>query len=192
MRIVLASTSRYRKALLERLGLTFECVAPGVDERAFHDRHREPVSLARALAEAKASSVAPRFPDAIVIGSDQVAEIDGYVLEKPGSFDAACAQLRRLAGHEHHLHTAVTHALPGGELVTDVVTVRLRMIALADDAIGRYVAADEPFDCCGSYRIEARGIALFESIAAEDFTAIEGLPLITVARRLRGAGYLLP
>lgn len=192
MRIVLASTSRYRKALLERLGLPFDCVAPGVDESAFHATFTEPFSLACALAEAKAEAVGQRIPGAFVIGSDQVAEVQGTVLEKPGSLEVAVEQLLRLQGREHHLHTAVAFALPGRPVEVEVVTVRLQMISLTEDAIRRYLAADEPFDCCGSYRIEARGIALFHSIEATDFTAIEGLPMLNVARKLREAGLQLP
>lgn len=192
MELVLASTSRYRRALLERLGVPFTCVAPGVDEAPFHATYHEPISLARALAVAKAEAVAALHPHAFVIGSDQVAEVRGHVLEKPGQVDAAMEQLRRLQGREHHLHTAVAYARPGHAVEVEVVSVRLHMIPLDDEAIRRYLAADEPFDCCGSYRIEARGIALFERIEASDFTAIEGLPMLTVARRLREAGFRLP
>lgn len=189
--LVLASTSVYRKALLERLRIPFECVPPGVDESRFHATAADPIHLATSLARAKAEAVASIRPSAIVIGSDQVAEVDRSVLEKPGDRENACAQLEKLAGRTHRLHTAFT-VLGPGFAETDVVTVRLQMRALDRDAIERYVDADRPLDCCGSYRIESLGIALFDSIDAEDATAIEGLPLIRLARRLREAGYSLP
>lgn len=190
-RLVLASTSVYRRALLDRFRLPFECIPPGVDESHFHRTAADPLHLATALARAKAEAVARLHPDAVVIGSDQVAEVDRDVLEKPGSRENACAQLARLAGRTHRLHTAVTVLAPGSA-TTDLVTVRLRMRPLDDESIARYVDADTPFDCCGSYRIESLGITLFEAIDAEDATAIEGLPLITLARRLREAGFRLP
>lgn len=190
-RLILASTSRYRKALLERLRLPFECIAPGVDEASYRDRAADPRHLASTLARAKAEAVASSHPSSIVIGSDQVAEIDRTVLDKPGDRARAIAQLERLSGSEHKLHTAVTVLYPGGAS-TDVVTVRLRMRVLDSAAIERYLDADAPYDCAGSYRIEALGIALFDSIDASDFTAIEGLPLLTLASRLREAGLQLP
>lgn len=190
--LILASSSRYRRVLLERLGIPFESIPPEVDEDAAKNLGYEPAFLARTLAEEKARVVARARPDAVVIGSDQVAAIDALVLDKPLTHEAAHAQLARLQGREHALHTAVTVIDPHGATTTDLVSVRLRMRALDDDAIDRYLRADEPLDCCGSYRIEARGIALFESIETSDFTAIEGLPMLTVVRRLRDARFAIP
>lgn len=190
--LVLASSSRYRRALLERLRLPFVCVSPEVDERAFAARITDPVALALVLSEAKAEAVARAHPEAIVIGSDQVAALGDRILEKPGTHPLAVEQLRALRGREHALHTGLALVVPERGVVSDVISVRLTMNPLTDDAIERYLRADEPYDCCGSYRIESLGIALFSAVATEDFTAIEGLPLLTLARRLREAGLRLP
>lgn len=191
MELVLASTSTYRKSLLARLRLPFASVAPGVDESRFHRSAADPLHLATSLARAKAEAVAETHPEAFVLGSDQVAEVDRQVLEKPGSRERAIEQLGLLSGRTHRLHTAFTLLGPGFA-ATDVVTVHLRMRALDRDAIERYVDADSPLDCCGSYKIESLGIALFDAIDAEDATAIEGLPLLRVSARLREAGFRLP
>jgi len=190
-RLVLASTSAHRKALLERLRLPFVCIPPGVDESHFHRTAADPMHLASVLARAKAEAVAARYPEDVIIGSDQVAEIDREVLDKPGTRERAIEQLARLAGRFHRLHTAVTVLRPGGA-ETDLVTVRLHMRALDHDAIERYVDADSPLDCCGSYKIESLGIALFDAIETEDATAIQGLPMIKLSQRLREAGFRLP
>lgn len=191
MRLVLASTSRYRRALLERLGVPFEAAAPDCDEEALKPglAHLDVPARAQHLARAKAQSVAARFPDALILGSDQMAEVDGEVLDKPGTPARAIAQLTRLVGRTHHLHTAVTllHA-PSGRVEEHVDTTRLTLRALPPDALARYVARDAPLDCCGSYRIESLGIALFARVEGEDPTAIEGLPLMRVAAMLAGAG----
>ena len=190
--IILASTSRYRKELLARLGLPFTCVAPGVDEDAVKtDRTLGPRPVAEVLAERKARAVAERHPGAVVIGSDQLAHLDGRVLGKPGSAEIACAQLAGLAGRTHELVTAVCviHAT-GIERHTDLA--RLSMRALDAAALARYVAADQPLDCAGAYKLECRGIALFESIACADHTAITGLPLIWMTAVLARLGCRTP
>jgi septum formation protein len=206
--LVLASTSPYRKALLERLRLPFRCEPPGVDEAAVKRDIAQPGHVVRALALRKAHAVAERFPDAIVIGSDQCACIDGRVLDKPGSAAAARRQLADLQGREHELLTAVAivsgsgavewtnrHAVAAvrGEQVTEWTDrTLLSMRSLTDDELERYVAADEPFDCAGSYRIEGLGIALFERVVTEDQTAIVGLPLLRLCAELRRFGVALP
>ncbi|MFO0627945.1 MAG: nucleoside triphosphate pyrophosphatase [Polyangiales bacterium] len=191
MRLVLASTSRYRRGLLARLGVDFEAVAPDCDEEALKPglAHLEVPARAQHLARAKAQSVAAQFPDAVVLGSDQIAEVDGEVLDKPGTPERARGQLLRLAGRTHRLHTAVTllHA-PSGRLVEHVDTTRLTLRALSTDAVARYVERDAPLDCCGSYRVESLGIALFARIEGDDPTAIEGLPLMRVAAMLADLG----
>jgi septum formation protein len=191
--LVLASTSPYRRALLERLGLPFRCVSPRVDEEALKaERAGEtPEALAERLALAKAASVADAFPAATVIGSDQLVAIDGEVLGKPGTADRAVAQLLRLAGHSHRLITAVA-ILDRGRVVshTDVTTLHMRPLTAAE--LARVVAADSPLDCAGGYKLEARGITLFERIDSADHTAIVGLPLIALTTILRDLGYELP
>ena len=185
--LVLASTSPYRKALLERLGLRFRCIAPDVDEAAFKDRGLAPEELAATLARAKADSVASLVPGAIVIGSDQVCTIDGDVLDKPGDAATNVAQLRRLAGHEHRLITAVCIARSDQRREFVDVT-RLKMRPLSAERLAAYVAMDRPFDCAGGYKLESGGIALFERIESADHTAIIGLPLMRLARELEELG----
>lgn len=187
--LILASTSPYRAELLGRLRLPFDTARPEVDESAHPGE--PPATLALRLAVAKAEAVARRHPDAVVIGSDQVASCDGQVLGKPGSRDIALAQLQAMSGREAVFLTAVAlvgHQARGQAL--DTTTVRLR--PLADDAIARYIDAEQPWDCAGSFRCEGLGIALFEAIETRDPTALVGLPLIATARLLRGAGFVLP
>jgi septum formation protein len=186
-RLVLASTSRYRRELVERLGIPVEVMAPDFDERAA-EAALAPCSaeaLACALAAGKARSLAPQLEDALVIGADQIAEIDGERLHKPGSEENARAQLRRLAGRTHRLVTAVTLLRTRDLRAETVVDVHhLTMRPLSDGAIARYVERDRPLDCAGSYKIEALGIALFERVAGDDFTAVIGLPLTAVVTLL--------
>ncbi len=188
--LVLASTSRYRRELLGRLGLRFECEAPGIDEGEVGSG-LAPETRARTLALAKARAVAHRRPGAIVIGSDQVCALADEVLGKPGSVAAACAQLQRLQDREHRLATAVA-IVHGGRETSILDVTRLHMRALSNAAIERYVAADQPIDCAGSYRIEGLGISLFDRIESEDQTAIVGLPLLATARALREHGFEVP
>ena len=186
-RIVLASTSAYRAALLDRLGLPFEQAAPGVDESALPAE--EPATLAQRLALAKARAVAATRGDALVIGSDQVAVLDGIVLGKPGTAEAACAQLARASGRAVEFVTAlalVDSASGATRAAVDHTVVRFR--ALGEAEIARYVLRERPLDCAGSFKSEALGIALFESVETRDPTALVGLPLIALCRLLREAG----
>ncbi len=189
--LLLASTSPYRRALLSRLGVPFRAVPPAVDEAAFRTGDVAPDRLAAGLARRKAAAVAERFPDAVVIGSDQVCAAGGDVLGKPGDAAGARAQLALLAGRTHRLITAVAVAHPDG-VVEFADETRLSMRALRADEIERYVAADDPTDCAGSYKLEARGIALFDRIESADHTAIVGLPLIALTGVLRELGYAIP
>ncbi len=189
--LILASTSPYRRSLLERLGLPFETMAPGVDEEAFAATGAGPRTIAESLAIAKAEAVAKGRHEAVVIGSDQVAALDGRALGKPGTEEAAVDQLMGMTGREHELITAMAVAHRGTIRLHVDVTV-LTMRTLSRDEIRRYVEADRPLDCCGSYRIETRGIALFEKVDSEDFTAIVGLPLIALTTILRDLGHPLP
>lgn len=188
--LVLGSTSPYRRELLARLRLPFTVDRPEVDETPLPDE--APAALAVRLAEAKARAVASRHPQAWVIGSDQVAELDGRPLGKPGDRANALAQLERASGRTVPFHTAFCLLGPGGGTLghRDRTEVRFRTLARAE--VERYVDAERPFDCAGAFKCEGLGIALFESIRSEDPTALVGLPLIALAAALRGAGYPLP
>ena len=185
--LVLGSTSRYRRELLERLRLPFEVVDPGVDETP--QPGETPARLALRLALAKAHAVARARPDAVVIGSDQVADLDGQPLGKPGGFGRAAAQLRAMSGRAVVFHTAVAvvHASTGFAQALSA-PVRVRFRALKAEEIERYLRAEEPWDCAGSARSESLGIALLDAIESDDPTALVGLPLIRTCALLRAAG----
>ena len=189
--LVLGSTSRYRRELLQRLGLPFESAAPDVDETPA--AAEAPGTLALRLARAKADAVARKYPDAIVIGSDQVADLRGTVLGKPGSHERAVEQLRRMRGQTVVFHTAlaVVCAATGFEQV-DSARVQVRFRELDDEEIERYLRAEQPYDCAGSAKSEGLGIALVDAIDSDDPTALIGLPLIRTCRMLRAAGLVLP
>ncbi|MFX3675404.1 MAG: Maf family protein [bacterium] len=189
--LILASTSKYRKELLERLELPFRCVAPGVNEDILKQQGLKPKKLAQELAFLKAQSVAKKHPNAIIIGSDQVASIDELILDKPGNRATAFKQLSLMQGREHFLFTAVAVVAPAQE-IQFIDTTTLSMKNLTGEQINRYLDRDEPFDCAGSYKIETSGISLFESVVSEDFTAITGLPLIMLSKYLQKLGYDLP
>ena len=180
MRIILASTSRYRRELVKRLNVPVESLAPPYDEDADKAAHAHlPIEdLVMHLARGKAASLAALHPDALVIGSDQMGELDGARLGKPHTVEAACAQLASMAGRAHRLHTAVAvHHGASGRVETALDTHHLVMRPLTTAEIERYVRADDPVDCAGSYRVESLGIALFERVTGDDFTAVIGLPL---------------
>lgn len=183
--IILASTSRYRAELLARLRLPFTTRAPGVVEQAVDGE--APGAMAARLAVAKARSVAA--PGALVIGSDQVASLDGQILRKPGSAEAAVAQLRACQGKAVLFHTAVAVvATDSGETLEHVDRTEVRFRRLDDAALAEYVRLESPLDCAGSFKSEGLGVALFERITSEDPTALIGLPLIFVADALRRLG----
>ena len=188
--LVLGSTSRYRRELLERLHVPFEVAAPGVDETA--EAGESPRELALRLALSKANAVARRFPGAVVIGSDQVADLDGTALGKPGSHGRAVDQLRRMRGLSVVFQTAVAVVCrdSGFERV-DLAAVRVRFRDLTDDEIEAYLRLEQPYDCAGSARSEGLGIALLDAIDSDDPTALVGLPLIRTCRMLRAAGVKL-
>jgi septum formation protein len=185
--LILGSTSPYRRELLERLRWPFEVVAPQVDEAA---RPGEaPSALALRLAWAKARAVAATRPEAVVIGSDQVAELDGQPIGKPGSHDRAVAQLQRLSGRQVAFHTAVAVVCQQTQYAqASMATVQVRFRQLTDAQIERYLQLEQPYDCAGSAKCETLGISLLEAIDSDDPTALVGLPLIRTARLLREAG----
>ncbi len=189
--LVLASTSRYRRELLSRLGLAFDVAAPHVDESPLPGE--APRALALRLALAKARAVAALRPETLVIGSDQVADLDGRPLGKPGTHERAAAQLREMSGRPVVFHTAVAVACQaGGFEQVELAPVHVRFRALGDDEIERYLRAEQPYDCAGSAKSEGLGIALLEAIDSDDPTALIGLPLIRTCRLLRAAGVVLP
>jgi septum formation protein len=187
MQLVLASTSRYRRALLERLGMPFSVADPGVVE----DRRagEAPESMARRLAEAKALSVARGFRDALVIGCDQVAVRNAEVLGKPATHENAARQLRALSGGEAVFHTAVcVHNTTDGTSRIRVVPCRVTFRKLDDGAIERYLAREQAYDCAGSAKFEGLGIALIATMEGEDPNALVGLPLIALVDLLHEQG----
>jgi septum formation protein len=190
MRLILASTSVYRRELLARLRLPFDVERPETDETPLADE--SPRALALRLAEAKAQAVAAKEPGAWVLGSDQVAELDGLPLGKPGGFEAAAAQLASMSGREVVFHTGLCLARIGEipHVECDRTVVRFRTLDAGE--IARYLQAEQPFDCAGSFKSEGLGIALFDAIESADPTALIGLPLISTARLLRSAGFQLP
>ena len=186
--IVLASTSRYRRELLARLGHPFEVASPGVDESPLPGE--PPADTASRLAIAKARAVASRYDDALVIGADQVADVDGVAVSKPGNHADALDQLRRLSSRTIVFHTAVALVdAASGRAGSRIVDVRSTFRALTSDAIERYLRLEKPYDCAGAVKSEALGIALFESIESADPTALIGLPLIALVDLLREAGF---
>ncbi len=189
--LVLGSTSRYRSELLSRLGLPFTVDAPQVDETPRPDE--SPRALAWRLAEAKAREVARRHPTAIVIGADQVADLDGEPLGKPGTHERARAQLQRMRGRSVIFQTALSVVCTATDFAqTELAAVEVRFRALTDDEIERYLRAEQPYDCAGSAKSEGLGITLLDAIHNDDPTALVGLPLIRTARLLRAAGLTLP
>jgi len=190
MPLILASTSRYRRELLERLGLPFNIARPEVDESPLAGETAP--DLARRLARAKASAIAAQHPEATIIGSDQVAALGSEFLGKPGTRENALAQLSALSGRQAVFHTAVC-LLRGGEPpceAMDTTVLRFRKLTAAE--IERYVDAEQPLDCAGSFKSERLGIALLERIETIDPTALVGLPLLALSGLLREKGFALP
>ena len=185
--VILASTSRYRRELMDRLKLPFEVHSPEVDETPLPGE--TPAVLAGRLALAKAQAVARRFPEAVVIGSDQVADLHGEPLGKPGTHERAVEQLRRMRGQTLIFQTAVAVVCQAsGFEQRDIAPVRVVFRDLGDAAIETYLRAEQPYDCAGSAKSEGLGIALLEAIDSDDPTALVGLPLIRTCRMLRAAG----
>jgi septum formation protein len=189
--LILASTSRYRRSLLGRLGLPFDCVAPNVDETP--QPGESPVGLATRLARLKAEAVAQLHPACVVIGSDQVALRGAEVLGKPGTVERCREQLQRSAGRDLVFLTAV-HVIDGPAARVDHHVDRTTVLfrELASDEIDRYIERDRPLDCAGGFKAESLGIALFERIDSSDPTGLTGLPLAWLCGALRRAGFNVP
>ena len=187
--LILASTSAYRKELLERLRIPFEVVSPQVDETPLTGEST--LELAMRLAKAKAAAVSKEHPNAWVIGSDQVADLCGAAIGKPGNFERALAQLQLMRGQIVTFHTAL--CLMKGETQTTLnIPTAVTFRKLADDVLESYLLAEEPYDCAGSAKSEGLGITLLESIQSDDPTALIGLPLIALTGLLRDAGFVIP
>jgi len=188
-KLILASTSVYRRELLERLRIPFEIISPKVDETPLPGEGT--LNLALRLAKAKAAIVAKDHPDAWVIGSDQVADLCGVALGKPGNFERAMAQLQLMRGATVTFHTAL--CLMHGETETTLsIPTEVTFRKLSDEILEAYLHAEEPYDCAGSAKSEGLGISLLETIESDDPTALIGLPLIALSGLLRDAGFVIP
>jgi septum formation protein len=189
--LMLASTSRYRAALLGRFGLPFNTASPAVDEAEIAGE--APRARALRLSEAKAEAVASQYPEAVIIGGDQVAALGTRVLRKPGNASNCREQLRQLSGSAAEFHTACTvRGVSAALELTHVDTTTVALRTLANAEIDRYIEREQPFDCAGGFKAEALGITLFERMDSHDPTAIVGLPLIWLAGALRSAGFTVP
>lgn len=182
MRLILASQSPYRRAQLENFGLNFVARSPLVDETALKSQGpKDLVELTRFLAQKKAESLLNEFKADVILGSDQLAEVDGKRLDKPGSFEKAKIQLGTLSGREHRLITSLAVAFKGEiKIYTDIARIRMR--ELTDQQIESYLNLDQPFDCAGSYKIEKAGLSLVQVLHSEDPSAIQGLPMLSLMR----------
>jgi septum formation protein len=188
-KLILASTSKYRKELLTRLGIPFTCVDPGVDERALTGE--SPMAMALRLAKAKALAISQIEPNAWVIGSDQVVDLQGVAMGKPDDHAKALKQLQLLRGHTVQFHTAVCLAKGPISQVMNVIT-EVTFRDLDDATLNAYLLAETPYDCAGSAKSEGLGICLLEKVQSDDPTALIGLPLITICTFLRNAGFQIP
>ncbi|MFN3580531.1 MAG: Maf family protein [Pseudomonas sp.] len=189
--LILASSSPYRRSLLERIGLPFDCAAPEIDETPLPGE--DPVTLTQRLALSKAQALADAFPQHLIIGSDQVLLLDGLPVSKPGSHAAAREQLRRSSGQTLVFTTSVcllNTASGEHQLVSDPFEVVFR--SLSEDCIERYLQREKPYDCAGSFKSEGLGITLFHALRGEDPNSLIGLPLIRLCDMLIKEGVQLP
>lgn len=186
--LILASTSRYRRELLERLAIPFSVVKPNVDE--MQRAGESPLANCRRLAFEKAAAVAAQHPNAIVIGSDQVLDLDCEAMSKPGDFATALAQLKRCQGRTLVCYTALCLLAPEHAPLTDVITTKIAYRNLPDDALIAYLEREKPFDAAGAVKVETNGITLLSAVRSDDPTAIIGLPLIRLTDFLRELGAL--
>ena len=189
--VILASTSIYRKEQLQRLNLDFTAKSPDVDEEPLKSKGLDHIKLSQELALLKTKAVSEKNRDAIVIGGDQVASFNNCLLSKPKTKEKAFEQLKALSGNEHRLITSLAIITNGQEYVHTCIA-KMKMREISDEQIKRYIEIDEPLQCCGSYRLEALGISLFETIDCEDFTSIIGIPLMWTAQTLSKLGVSVP
>jgi septum formation protein len=189
--IILASTSTYRKQQLKRLNLNFTAMSPKVDEEPLKQQALDHVQLSRQLALLKAKSISDHNKEAIVIGGDQVASFANRILSKPQTKQKALQQLKSLSGNQHSLITSLA-IIANGQQYIHTCIAEMKMRQLTEEQIKKYIAVDEPLQCCGSYRIEALGISLFAAIDCEDYTSIIGIPLMWTAATLSKLGVSVP
>lgn len=182
--VILATTSHYRQALFKRLAIPFQAIGPNVNEDAFKNKGLSLIELTETLALLKARDLAIKYPDSIIIGSDQAVGLNNLVFSKPGTVARAIEQLQSLSGQTHQLVTAVAIIKGPKEVLFHQVT-NLKMRVLTPTQIQNYVSLDNPLDCAGSYKIEEHGISLFESIVGQDFNSIIGLPLMETLSKLQ-------
>lgn len=189
--LVLASSSVHRRALLDRLQLDYTACAPDIDESRRPDE--APAAYVSRLSLEKAAAMAARYPQSLIIGSDQAAVLDGDILGKPGNHERATAQLRRASGRHVDFYTGLSLLnVSNGRAQTDVVLTRVHFRRLDDATIERYLQRERPYDCAGSFRSEALGIALFERLEGDDPTALIGLPLIRLVSMLASESVFVP
>ena len=188
--LILASTSKYKIDQFQKFGIPFIARPHQYEEAKLKDEGLAPATLAEGLAKAKSLSLSQHHSDAWIIGADQVCSIEKEILEKPGSPEKALQQLSRLQGNTHFLHTAIAIGKENQIFHTEVVEAQLTMRSLSPAQIQQYLDTDKPYDCCGSYKIEENGIRLFREIQCPDFTAITGLPLLSLGKCLEKLGYL--
>lgn len=181
--VVLASTSQYRKKLLEQIGLKVKCIAPECDENQFKNSDAPPKELAKKLSELKLNSVKENYPNEVIIAGDQIAALGSEILSKPGNIKNATKQLLKLSGKVHKLFTAISVSHQS-KTVTILNETTLHMRELTESQIHNYLTIDTPFDCAGSYKIEQMGITLFSKIESNDHTAIIGVPLMELVSLL--------
>ncbi len=190
MNIILASSSSYRRQLLARLGISFTCQNPDIDETP--SPSETPEQLAARLSQEKAAAIAHKSPDSLIIASDQVAVLNNSILHKPVSADRAFRQLKTASGQTVSFLTGLCLHSPSGDIHTEVIRYRVQFRQLTDREIHRYIEKDQPLDCAGSFKWEQLGISLFEKMEGEDPTALEGLPLIRLSALLRKHGLTVP
>ena len=185
--LILASTSPSRRQLLERLGLPFDIVSPGVNETALPGEAAP--QLVHRLAEAKARAVAETYPAALIIGGDQVASFENEIIGKPGNHQTAVAQLQRFSGHSLQFHSGIALLnSASGAIQIEVTHTTVEFRSLSEEQINSYLQREQPYQCAGSFKSEGLGIALFESLRSDDPTALVGLPLIALVRMLEREG----
>lgn len=190
-KLILASTSVYRKKQMAKFGLAFEAIAPNLDEEPYKQQGLTPQQLAATLSQLKAESVFLHSPKAIIIGGDQVAEIQGKTLSKPKTHDLAIQQLLSLQGRTHSLWTGLYLCHPEKGPKAIMVQTQLTMRALNQRQIESYLYQDRPYDCAGSYKFEENGFKLFEKVDTTDFSAIQGVPMLELGNQLSGWGFSL-
>lgn len=190
-RIILASKSPYRKAQLERLDIDFEAIESGYDEDYLKKNIFDPYDLTRQLSVAKAEMLVERYPEAIIIGSDQVCYFDGKILGKTGSYDKSLEQLRQMSGKTHELYTSYAIIYKDIKVIETNIT-KIKMKNLSESQLKNYLSIDNPIDCAGSYKLELKGISLMEEIVTDDHTAIIGIPLLSLSKNLNKIGIPIP